>query len=138
MSPTITLALLSVNVVAFACSVYFNQQAATTARAIRTGYEQGVRLSKQHRLLLLHGVWIAPVVAQLALSVTLILFNLHIGAQTVSEGLRSIAHIEVFFWGIAVVGTLGFGPIDAFAMRAEVHQDVDVRSDSGERQAEAD
>jgi hypothetical protein len=63
MSPAITLALLSVNVAAMVCSVYFNQQATAIAMAIRTGSAQGVRLSKQHRLLLLNGVWIAPPVA---------------------------------------------------------------------------
>jgi len=138
MSLTISLALLSVNVVAMACSVYFNQQATALAMAIRTGSAQGVRLSRQHRLLLLNGVWLAPVVAQFGLCVTLAVFNLQIAADTASEGASLLAYLQVFLWSLAVVATLGFGINDAIAIRAEVHQDVDVPSDSGNRQAKAD
>jgi hypothetical protein len=123
MSPAITLALLSVNVVAMACSVYFAQQAATTAVAIRTGSAQGVRLSKQHRFLLLQGVWIAPVISEFALTVTLCLFNLQIAAHTASEGPRLLANLSVFFWGLAAVSTLSFAINDAFGLYAAVRDD---------------
>jgi hypothetical protein len=130
MSPAITLALLSANLVGLACSGYFARQAATYAIMIRTGFAQGVRLSKQHRLLLLNGVWIAPVMMQLGLSMMLIWFNLQIAAHTAFEGLHFLAYMNVFFWSIALVGTLGYGPIVALAIRAEVRGDTDAPNDS--------
>jgi hypothetical protein len=130
MSPAITLALLSVNVVGIACSAYFARQAVTYAITIRTGFAQGVRLSKQHRLLLLNGVWIAPVMMQLGQSMMLIWFNLQIASHTPFEGLRFLAYLNVFFWTIALVGTLGYGSIDALAIRAEVRAAPDVPNDS--------
>jgi hypothetical protein len=66
------------------------------------------------------------------------LFNLQIAANTASEGLRLLANLEVFLWSVGAVAALGFGINDAIAIRAEVHQDVDVPSDSGNRQAKAD
>lgn len=126
MSPEVTLALLSANVIAMACSVYFAQQAATCALAIRTGSAGGIRLSKQQRLLMLHGVWIAPVISELGLSVTLYLFNSQIAAYAASDGLVLLANISAFFWALAVVGTLGFGINDVFGLRAAVRSAADA------------
>jgi hypothetical protein len=127
MSPEITLALLSVNVVSMACSSHFAQQSATIGITIRTGIAQGVRLSKQHRLSLLTGVWAAPAISELGLSATMSWFNFQIAGHTEFDGLRMLAYLNMFFWSLAVVGALGFGIIDAFTLRAEVYADDDLR-----------
>ena len=61
MTPAVSLALLSVNVVALACVVYFATQAGAIAMVIRTGSDRGVRVSQRNRLLMRFGNWLAPV-----------------------------------------------------------------------------
>jgi len=125
MSPAISLALLSVNVLGMTCGVYFARQASSISIAIRTGSNQGVPLSKKDRLLMLNGAWISPVYTQFFLFATLAWFNFEIAAQTVSDGARSLAYFSMFVFGLGAFATLGFGTNEAIAMRTEL-RDADT------------
>lgn len=124
MSPAVSLALLSVNVFAFYCSHSFAKHAGEINLAIRTGKSHGVRTSKKERLMMISSMWFAPVITQVGLASSLILLNLEVAAETESEGARILAYVSVFFWGIAVLGTFGFGINDAVQMRASVRSEA--------------
>lgn len=120
MSPAVSLALLSVNVLALTSAVYFAVQAGAIAIVIRTGSDRGVPVSKRNRLLMLFGNWLAPVVTQIGLDLTMLLFNVAILRHSASDEISVLASVSIFFWSLAALGTVGFGLNEAFAMRAQL------------------
>ena len=130
MSSAVSLALLSVNLVGLALVTYCANSATGIGFAIRTGLHQGSPLSRDDRLMLLHAAWLGPVAMQFMVGVIMLLFNLEIANQTLSDVTSTLAHVSMLLWGMAAFSVATLGTNEALYLRKRLMQDADPPNDS--------
>ena len=130
MSSAVSLALLSVNLVGLALVTYCANSATGIGFAIRTGLHQGSPLSREDRLMLLHAAWFGSLATQFVVGVIMLLFNLEIANQTLSDVTSALAHISMLIWGMVAFSIVALGTNEALYLRKRVMQDADPPNDS--------